>query len=103
MAHYLLIYDVVDDYVTRRAPLREAHLAKAWAAQAAGDVVLGGALGDPVDGAALLFTGDSPAAAEEFARTDPYVLHGLVRRWTVRRWHTVVGDAAEHPVSPPTA
>ena len=27
--HYLLIYDVGDDYVTRRAPLRAAHLAHA--------------------------------------------------------------------------
>lgn len=92
--HYLLIYDVVPDYVERRAPLRAEHLALARAAADRGELVLGGALADPVDGAVLLFTGDSPAAAEAFAAADPYVRHGLVTRWRVRTWTTVVGDAA---------
>ena len=76
--HYLLTYDVVSDYVTRRAPLRAAHIALARAAVAKGDLVLGGALGNPPDAVALLFQGDSPAAAEAFARDDPYVQNGLV-------------------------
>jgi uncharacterized protein YciI len=92
--HYLLLYDVVPDYAGRRVPLRPAHLAHARAAHARGDLVLGGALADPVDGAVLLFRGDSPAAAEQFAREDPYVLHGLVTAWRVREWTTVVGDDA---------
>ncbi|MFW8625505.1 hypothetical protein [Deinococcus sp. ME38] len=49
-----------------------------------------------MDGAALLFEGDAPDAAELFARTDPYVLAGLVGSWEVRRWHTVVGAGAAH-------
>lgn len=89
---YLLLYDVVPDYVERRAPLREAHLALARAAHARGELVLGGALDDPVDGAVLLFRGDSPAAAEAFAKADPYVTNGLVTRWRVRKWATVVGN-----------
>jgi uncharacterized protein YciI len=99
MMHYLLIYDVVPDYVERRAPLRAEHLALARAAQARGELVLGGALADPVDGAVLLFQGDSPAAAEAFAAADPYVRHGLVNRWRVRKWTTVVGDCAAVNVS----
>lgn len=93
--HYLLLYDVVPDYVERRAPLRVEHLALARAAHARGELVLGGALVDPVDGAVLLFRGDSPAAAEAFAAADPYVRNGLVTRWRVRPWFTVVGDLAE--------
>ena len=93
--HYLLIYDVVPDYVERRAPLRAGHLALAREAHARGELVLGGALADPVDGAVLLFRGDSPAAAEAFAAADPYVRNGLVTRWRVRAWTTVVGDLAE--------
>ena len=93
--HYLLIYDVVEDYVERRAPLRGAHLALARAAVERGELVLGGALANPPDGAVLLFRGDSPAAAEAFARTDPYVTAGLVRHWRVREWTTVVGRDAE--------
>ena len=96
--HYLLFYEVSADYLDRRAQYRDAHLAKAWQASASGELILGGALGDPVDGAALLFNGDSPQTAEDFAKTDPYVLNGLVKRWYVRPWNTVVGEAAENPL-----
>ncbi|MFO0811051.1 MAG: YciI-like protein [Gemmataceae bacterium] len=92
--HYLLLYDVVPDYVERRASLREEHLALAHAAHARGELLLGGALADPVDGAVLLFRGDSPAVAEDFAAADPYVRQGLVTRWRVRPWTTVIGDLA---------
>lgn len=89
--HYLLIYDVVDDYVARRAEFRGLHLQLAQAAVARGELLLGGALADPVDGAVLLFQGESPAVAEAFAQADPYVRHGLVSGWRVRPWNTVVG------------
>lgn len=98
--HYLLIYDVVPDYVERRAAFRDEHLSLAWEAHASGDLVLGGALDDPVDGAVLLFRGDSPAAAESFATRDPYVRNGLVTRWRVRKWRTVAGTDAATPVRP---
>jgi uncharacterized protein YciI len=98
--HYLLIYDVSDDYLERRAAFRAEHLALAWAAHERGDLLLGGALADPVDGAVLLFTGDSPAAAEAFVAADPYVRNGLVKRWRVRPWTTVVGVGAASPVRP---
>jgi uncharacterized protein len=97
--HYLLMYDVVPDYIERRAPLRAAHLAHARAAVARGELVLAGALANPPDGAVLLFRGDSPVAAEAFAAADPYVLNGLVTRWRVREWTTVVGASAETPVA----
>ena len=93
--HYLLFYEVVDDYTERRVPLRAEHLALARAAEARGELVLAGAFANPADGAVLLFQGDSPAAAEAFAAADPYVKNGLVTRWRVREWTTVVGrDAA---------
>ena len=91
---YLLFYDVVSDYAERRLPFRAAHLVHARAAVARGELVLGGALADPIDGAVLLFTGSSPAVAETFAAADPYVTNGLVTRWRVRTWTTVVGEHA---------
>ena len=93
--HYLLIYDLVEDYVERRTPLRSAHIALARAAEARGELILAGAFANPPDGAVLLFRGDSPAAAEQFAAADPYVQNGLVTRWRVREWTTVVGRDAE--------
>jgi len=98
--HYLLIYDVSPDYLERRGLYRREHLQLAWDAHARGELVLGGALAEPADGAVLLFQGDSPAAAEAFAAADPYVRHGLVTRWRVRTWTTVVGDGATSPVRP---
>jgi uncharacterized protein YciI len=93
--HYLLFYDVVPDYAERRLPHRPAHFAHTKAAVDRGELVLGGALADPIDGAILLFHGDSPDAAKRFAETDPYVTNGLVTKWTVRTWNTVVGPGAE--------
>jgi uncharacterized protein len=98
--HYLLFYVAGDDYVDKRAGLRGEHLAKAWKASERGELILGGALANPVDGAVLLFKGESARVAEEFARTDPYVTGGAVARWYVREWTTVVGDSAEKPLKP---
>jgi uncharacterized protein YciI len=100
MNHYLLIYDTAPDYLERRVALREAHLRLAWAAHARGELILGGALADPVDGAILFFQGDSPEVAERFAREDPYVQQGLITRWRVRPWTTVVGEGAATPMRP---
>jgi uncharacterized protein YciI len=98
--HYLLLYDVVPDYVERRAPYRRDHIALARAAVERGELVLGGALAQPADGVVLLFRGDSPAAAEAFARADPYVTNGVATTWRVREWTTVVGRDAEVPLPP---
>ena len=96
--HYLLFYETAPDYLARRPQFRAAHLALAWQAHERGELILGGALEDPVDGALLLFRGDSPEVAERFATADPYVQHGLVTRWQVRPWTTVVGRDAWRPV-----
>ena len=101
MKHFLLIYDAVPDYATRRTPFRAAHLQLAQAARARGELVLAGGLADPVDGSVFLFQADSPAAAEAFAKADPYVQQGLVTAWRVREWTTVVGDLALNPLPPP--
>jgi uncharacterized protein YciI len=98
--HYLLFYEFVSDYAERRAQFRSQHLRLAWAAQARGELVLAGAYCDPIDGAALLFRCNSQAVPQGFAASDPYVLAGLVKRWHVREWTTVVGEGATTPVRP---
>jgi len=98
--HYLLFYEVAEDYLARRPDFREPHLEKAWQAHERGELVLGGALADPVDQAVLMFKGDSPRVAEAFAEADPYVTNGLIKRWHVRPRNTVVGEAATTPIRP---
>lgn len=87
-------YDVINDCVEKRAQFRELHLKHARAAYDRGELVLGGALADPVDGAVLVFRGDSAELVEKFAQADPYVWNGLVKQRHVRKWNTVIGDGA---------
>jgi len=95
--HYMLIYELAPDYLARRGSFRNEHLKLAWEAEG---MVLAGALTEPTDRALLLFEGDSPDAAKRFANADPYVKNGLVTRWEVRPWTTVVGKTAANPVRP---
>jgi uncharacterized protein YciI len=92
MAYFALIYDVVDDYLARRPPLRASHLALATGARERGELVLAGAFADPVDKALLIFRGSDKRVAESFARNDPYVREGLVKHWEVRSWSVVIGN-----------
>jgi uncharacterized protein len=91
---WVLMYELVDDYVERRAPLRSRHLELARAAHDRGELLLAGALADPYDRALLVFAGEGPETAEAFAKADPYVLNGLVTSWTVRQWNEVLTDMA---------
>lgn len=96
--HYLMFYDYTADYLERRGQFRAAHLRHAWASNERGELILGGAYADPADGAVLLFNCSSPDVPKQFAATDPYVLNGLVSRYWVRSWTTVVGKDADTPI-----
>jgi uncharacterized protein YciI len=98
--HFLLFYTYVPDILERRAQFRGAHIKLAWAAQRRGELILGGALTDPVDTAVLLFSAPSKDVVEKFVAEDPYVLGGLVTKWSIRNWMTVVGEAASSPIHP---
>lgn len=100
MKHYVLLLDFSDTYEARRPEFREDHLTKAWAAADRGELVLAGALTDPVDTGLILFRAESPDVVERFARDDPYIGNGLVRSWRIREWATVVGDTAAAPLHP---
>jgi len=91
---FLLEYDLVTDYIERRAEFRDAHLALATEAAERGQLALGGALADPPDRALLVWRVADRSVIDEFVRTDPYVTNGLVRSWSVRPWNVVVGTAS---------
>jgi uncharacterized protein YciI len=98
--HFLLFYDYAPDYLARRDAYRSEHLTFAWGAHERGELILGGAYGDTADGAVLWFAGSSATVAERFAVADPYVKNGLVTRWWVRPWATVVGAQAANAIRP---
>ena len=90
MRYFALTYEVVPDFITRRTAYRDAHLRLVREANGRGLLMLAGALGDPPDGALLVFRADSASPVEAFARVDPYVVEGLVTAWRVRPWNVVV-------------
>ena len=100
MKHFLLIYELSADYLERRPAFREEHLRLAWSYVEKGELVLGGALADPVDEAVLLFRAESADVVEAFVKADPYVANGLVKSHRIRPWTTVVGTGAITPVRP---
>lgn len=85
-----LFYETVENYVERRQPFRQLHLAYATKWQESGKLILGGAC--KPEGALLIFRVDSVAEAEEFAKNDPYVQNGLITRWSAREWVVVIGN-----------
>lgn len=100
MKHYLVFLEFSETFAARRAEFREAHLKKAWAAVDRGELVLAGALTEPMDSGLFLFKADGPEVAEKFVSEDPYVNNGLVRHWRIREWSTVVGNDAASPLRP---
>jgi len=79
-----LFYEVVEDHVTRRAPFRDEHLRLLNEAHERRELVMAGALSEPVDGAVLIFCAADDTVPRRFAERDPYVRNGLVTRLNVR-------------------
>ena len=80
----VLFYDYVPDIVERRGPFRDEHLALL----SEHGCLLGGALGDPPHGAAIVFK--SEADAEAFRSADPYGAAGLVQDSRIEPWTVAV-------------
>jgi uncharacterized protein len=85
-----LFYETVENYVERRQPFRELHLAYATEWRQQGKLILAGAT--KPDGALLVFKTDDPEDAANFAKNDPYVKNGLISRWTAKEWVVVIGE-----------
>ncbi len=89
--YYILFYKTADNYLEKRAPFRPEHIKYANAAHDAGTLIMAGALADPVDSAILIFKGENPEVAADFARNDVYVKNGVITEWSVRPWTVVIG------------
>ncbi len=88
--HTLLLYEYVDDIIERRGPYRDAHIALLQQLKDAGTILMAGAVGDPVSGAAIVFCPCDPAEVGEYVLRDPYVVNGLVTTWKALPWTVVV-------------
>jgi hypothetical protein len=90
MPYFILSYEVVDEFVARRAPFRQQHLQLVQETHARGELLLAGALAEPADRALLIFQCADRTIPEAFVSQDPYVINGLVKKWEVRPWNNVI-------------
>ena len=92
MGYYILFYKTSETYIKDREPHRALHLEHAKKAQNDGNLLLAGAREEPEDEAMLIFKTDQRALVENFAKNDPYVLHGVVKHWFISPWKVVMGS-----------
>ncbi len=101
MKYYAMFYEVVDDFVAKRAPFREQHLRLVAEAHERGELVLAGALAEPADRTLLIFLVKDESQVVGFAERDPYVKNGLVKKYEIRPWTVVTENARkEAPRTP---
>ena len=65
-----------------------------------GELLMIGPFANAQEGAMGIFT--TRAAAEEFVRGDPFVLHGIVRNWIIRDWNEALVPAVPDASRPPS-
>jgi uncharacterized protein YciI len=87
--HHLLLYVYSDDIAERRGPYRDEHLRRIGVEKDAGRIVMAGAIGDPINGGAMAWTGATPEEIEAFVQGDPYLEAGLIRSYRVEPWNLV--------------
>ncbi len=91
-----VLYETIEDFLQRRAPLRAEHLALVEQWHREGRLIWAGAF-EPADGALLIFRVNEASEVEDFIRNDPYVHHGLIPAYRVRKWNVVVGGEDASP------
>ena len=77
----------------KRALHRPAHLARLEQLEAQGQLVLAGPFADRA-GSLIVFRAESMAEAEAFARSDPYLVHGVFARMEVHPFTPVLPRTA---------
>ncbi len=84
----VMIYETAVDGLPK-APLHyPAHRARVDDFHARGLLLMVGTFANPAEGAMGIFT--TREAAEAFIREDPFVLNGVVSKWTLREWNEVL-------------
>lgn len=94
MKLYALFQQFGADYMEKRGPFRDEHMAHLNAAIARGDILVAGAMMEGAPESMVIFQADSAEAVEAYARADPYVAGGVTKSWCVREWIAVAGPGA---------
>ena len=83
---YVVLYESADDVLSRAPAHFPAHAERIREFHGRGVLLMVGTFGDPqAQGSMAIFT--TREAADEFVAGDPFVLHGVVRRYEIRDWN----------------
>jgi uncharacterized protein len=89
MPKYVLFYESADDVRNRAPRFFQAHVARWKEFQNQGTLLMIGTFAKAQEeGSMAIFT--TREAAEAFAKSDPFVLNGVVRRWSIREWNEAI-------------
>jgi uncharacterized protein YciI len=83
-----MFYELAPDGLPKAQEHFRGHRARLDEFHARGTLLMAGPFANPTEGALGIFT--SREAAEEFIQGDPFVVHGVVGKWTVREWNEVL-------------
>lgn len=88
---YVMFYELAPDGLPKAQVHIQEHRARLEEFHARGSLLMAGPFANPTEGALGIFT--SREAAEEFSQGDPFVVHGVVGKWTIREWNEVLAGA----------
>ena len=88
--YFILTYELADNYLEAREPVRQLHFNHIQAYLERGEFLMGGAL-ETAEEAVIIFKTASKEVVEEFVQKDPYVRSGVVIGWRIRKWNMVIG------------
>ena len=84
----VMFYDVAPDGMTKARENLPGHRARLDEFHRRGVLLMAGPYANPAEGALAIFT--SREAAEEFIQGDPFVMNGVVGKWSLREWNEVL-------------
>jgi uncharacterized protein YciI len=84
----VMFYEVAQDGLPKARVHYEAHRTRLHEFHARGVLLMAGPFANPAEGAMGVFT--SREAAEEFIKGDPFVINGVVGKWSLREWNEVL-------------
>lgn len=87
VAFFDLAYASLADAIAQAPEAVAAHRARSQELHAAGALLMAGAfLDNPDEPLRTMAVFTTREAAEAYARGDPFVINGMVRRWSIREW-----------------
>ncbi len=85
---YVMFYETAPDAIEKARTHYPAHRTRLDEFHRRGVLLMAGPWSNPAEGALGIFV--SREAAEEFIKEDPFVVNGVISKWTIKEWNEVL-------------